>query len=294
LEGVFFKNLFFAKFFMFKPDSIIVTIAPEASLKSFFVRRFIEKTLRRNIKLFLKAKNVPFDSIKLAGARFVIVTGEPKKAFKLLKKCFGVHSLALTQEVPFDSLEELTDKCAKIVGGEIKKGTFAVKGKSYSKKFNSKDIENALGKKILEVNPKLKVNLGKPEKKIYCLAFGDKAFVYFEMFKGAGGLPVGSQGAVGLLANGKKDLGLAWLLLKNGCSIKIVGKTDLKKIEEWGSFKKPKQISIEEAKKLYSEGKIRAFFTSETSLEKISEMGEELGTKVFAPLIFNPSKTPFG
>jgi adenylyl- and sulfurtransferase ThiI len=285
---------------MFEPNCVIVTIAPEVSLKTFFVRRFIEKKLRENIKAALKEKKVSFDSIELFGARYVISSGEPKKVFSALKKCFGIYLISPAQKVPFNNLEGLSEKGAEISKSVLKKGTFAVKGKSYSNDFSSKDIENLLGAKILSQNKRLEVSLSKPDKVCHCISGNGKAFFYFEVEKGADGFPVGSQGCVALIPSKKNsgNLGVAWLLMRSGCRVVIADNCNFSekcfgKLKEWNSFKELKKVSIDECRRRCEAGRITAVFTSEADLRKISELNKIFGAKVFAPLLFNSSKTPF-
>ncbi|MCX6801296.1 MAG: THUMP domain-containing protein [Candidatus Diapherotrites archaeon] len=285
---------------MFEPNCVIVTIAPEVSLKTFFVRRFIEKKLRENIKAALKEKKVSFDSIELFGARYVISSGEPKKVLGALKKCFGIYLISLAQKVPFNNLDRLSEKGAEISKSVLEKGTFAVKGKSYSNDFSSKDIENLLGAKILSQNKRLKVSLSKPDKVCHCISGNGKAFFYFEVEKGANGFPVGSQGCVAFIPSKKnsENLRVAWLLMRSGCRVVIASPenfpgAELKKLAEWNSFENLKKVSIDECRRRCEAWRITAFFTPETDLKKIHELNKIFGAKVFAPQLFNPSKTPF-
>ena len=271
---------------MLKPNCIIATIAPEATLKSFHVRKFIEKKLRENIRTLLKNKKIKVELIENVGSRFVISCEQPKDAFLALKKCFGIYGLSLAQKETLVELGEISEKAGEI--SDFHDGSFAVKGKSYSTKFKSKQLEEECGGKILEKNPKLKVNLSKPDNTLFCITSKTATYYYIEKVLGAKGMPVGSQGRVEIISPNEK---LGWLLMKNGCSITADKKLD--KLKEWNSLEEIKLTSIEKAKTLYTERKITAFFTAETNQTKIDEISKKLGTKVFAPLILEKTKTPF-
>jgi tRNA uracil 4-sulfurtransferase len=269
---------------------IIVTIAPEVTLKSFHVRKFIEKKLKENIKVLLKNNSIKIKKIENIGARYAIETNDNKKAFELLKKCFGIYYLAFAQKISYNTLEEISGFAKNYF--PFNNGTFAVKGKSYSKEFNSKKLDEECGGAILEKNQALKVNLSKPEHTIFCIVSKKTAYFFLKKIVGAKGMPVGSQGTIALICSGQKSEKLAWLLMQNGCAIKTIG-ASLPKLNEWASFISIKQVSFDEAKQLFNEKRIMAFFTSETKHEKICDFSEKLGTKVFSPLIIDSYKTPF-
>lgn len=275
---------------MEEQSCVIVTIAPEATLKSFHVRKFIEKKLKENIKVLLKNNLIEIKKIENIGARYAIETNNNKKAFDLLKKCFGIHYLSFAQKTSYTSLGEISEFAKNYF--PFNAGTFAIKGKSYSKEFNSKKLEEECGGAILEKNRGLKVDLSKPEHTLFCIVSKKTAYFFLEKIVGAKGMPVGSQGTVALICSGKKSEKLAWLLMQNGCAIKTIG-FSLPKLSEWASFIHIKQVSFDEAKQLFIEQRINGFFTSEIKQEKISGFSEKIGTKVFSPLIIDSYKTPF-
>ena len=276
---------------MVEQTCIIATIAPEATLKSPPVRKFIEKKLKDNIKLLMKNNSITVETIDNIGARYAIETSNNEKAFELLKKCFGIDSLSFTHKISYKTLEDITAKAPKYFSFE--EGSFAVKGKSYSKDFSSKKLEEECGGTIIAARPKITVNLSKPENTLHCIATKKYAYFFSEKIPGAKGMPVGTQGAVALICSGKKDEKLAWLLMQNGCSVKpINGK--LKSLTEWNSSISIKQITIEEAKSMFLERWIGAFFTSLTDPLEIAKISQKIGTKAFSPLIIDSYKTPFG
>jgi adenylyl- and sulfurtransferase ThiI len=268
---------------------IVATIAPEATLKSFHVRKFIEKKLKDNIKILMKNNLIELITIDNIGARYAIETSDNKKAFELLKKCFGIYSLSFTQKVAYKKLSDIVSVAPKYFNHQT--GTFAIKGKSYSKEFSSKQLEEECGGAILDSFPNLKVNLSSPQNILYCINSKKYAYFFTEKVVGAKGMPVGSQGAVVLICSGKKDEKLALLLMQNGCVVKTIdGK--IENVSEWNSYMSLNEIDFDNAKKLFSERRINAFFTSLTDTEKIQKMSELAGTKVFAPLIIDSYIVP--
>jgi adenylyl- and sulfurtransferase ThiI len=229
----------------------------------------------------------------------LILSSEPEKVAAALKKCFGIHAISIAQRTEFTSVEALSEKGVEISKNIISKGTFAVRAKSHLKEISSKEIDCLMGEKILSANKKLKVNLSKPGKTVHCIVWGEEAFFYFESEAGAGGFPIGSQGSVALILSGKqkKDLALGWLLMRSGCKVLPVTEKKFSKVfeklREWNSLNNFKEVSQEEAKCRFEEGRILAFFTSEVAANRIEKINSAVGEKVFAPFILNSSKTPF-
>jgi tRNA uracil 4-sulfurtransferase len=268
---------------------IIATIAPEVTLKSFHVRKFIEKKLKENIKLLMKNNSIIIKKIENIGARYSIETNNDKKAFELLKNCFGIYFLSLAHKIKYNSLEEICQFSANYFCYD--QGTFAVKAKSYSKDFSSKKIEECCGGAILDLKPKLKVNLSAPKNILYCIVNKKIAYFFLERIVGARGMPVGSQGTVALICSGKKDEKLGFLLMQNGCCVKSINKS-IDSLNSWNSSILLKQISFADAKKLFFERRIGAFFTTFTDSKKLDELSKKVGVKVFSPLIIDSYKTP--
>jgi len=278
---------------MFQPNCVVVLPAPELAIKSDLVRGFMEKKLKKNILHYLKHFNTDYERIISHAGRMIILSKEPKQVISSLSSCFGLHSLFLAQEVDFSSLEDLCTKGVLVCEGLLEEGTFAVCGKSFSKDFKSKKLEEELGSKLLEAYPKLKVKLKSPKKEVFCISFNEKAYFYFDSISGAKGMPVGSQGKAGLIVtieSKEKDLvALGKNLLKTGCSLVLVSDEkmipSLKGLEEFNCFESLRKLSVIEAKQFYSEGEIRAFFSTAKSIEQAEKDSALFGVKVFVPLL---------
>ena len=289
---------------LFNPDCVIALVAPEACLKSDKVKEFIETRLKGNIVLLLKSKELSYSSIEVFAGRVLIRSTEAKNIIKALKKCFGIHALFAAQEVKFETLKDLCKQVVPLCSA-VTNGTFAVRGKSFSFDFKSRQLNETLGGALLEAHPKLKVNLDSPKHEVHCLAFKNKAYIYFESVPGASGMPVGSQGKAVLLCKvGKKSFpakdcsALAWLLMRSGLKVFVVGVKSgaFAKLSEWNSGKTLTEISFEQAKGFYSEGEVFAFFSPAKKLgeaEGVSKSLELGGAKAFAPCLFFAEKTPF-
>lgn len=279
---------------MFEPNCVIVLIAPEIAIKSAIVRSFMVTKLKKNILLYLTNSKIQSGNIFYTSGRLIIPSKEPKRVLDALRTCFGIHSLFLSQKIEFSSLENLTKVVLPLCEGKFSDETFAVRGKSFSKLFSSKDLEIALGDIVTEKYPSLKVKLRDPEKELYCLVEKDKAFVYFDAILAAGGMPVSVQGKAAILCNKdtkKEDLVLLGRnLMKCGASIILASDDELKfnlsELEKYNSGLEIKCIPISLAKSYIQKGGVRAFFSCAKTDKEAKTYSELIGEKVFAPLLF--------
>jgi|GEM_PF-1075835 len=278
---------------MFSPNCVIVLPSPEIAIKGNSVRAFMQKRLKKNMGLYLKYAKAPFTKMITSAGRIFVYTSEPKRVALALKNCFGINGVFVSEEMKFSTLAELCLFGAEASKGIIEEGTFAVRGKSFSKAFSSKKLEEELGGSLLDAYPKLKVRLRGPEKELFCVAFEEKAFFYFESLPFVGGMPVGVQGTAGLIVlDSSNELDLVEIaknLLKTGCSVVLVGDKvpkSISKIEDFNCFKPFKHFSVEEAKQAYSTKDISAFFSAAKSEELAKKDSDLVGVKAFAPLLF--------
>ena len=268
---------------MFKPNCLILTLAPEICLKSKQVRIFYEKFLKKNIIEYLKFDEVEYTQILVRSGRMYIFSTEVEKVASSIKTCFGIYKFTLAEEKDITGLEDLIKLGAKL-GVEKLDGTFAVRAKSYDKNVRSKQIEEALGSAILEKKPELKVNLSKPQTQLNCILIKNKVYFYFEDIFGIKGMPIGTQGVVAVIGEDKDKLKkIVYGLLKTGCRVLSVD-NEIPGMAKWNNCVEIKDVSLQEAKDSYSLGRVRAFFCDATTLYEKEKIEKEIETKPFSPL----------
>ena len=190
---------------MFKPNCLILTLAPEICLKSKQVRIFYEKFLKKNVIECLKFDEIEYTQILVRSGRMYIFSVEVKKVASSIKNCFGIYKFVLAEEKDIKDFNELVALGSEL-GVEKLEGTFAVRAKSYDKNVRSKQIEETLGGAILEKKPELKVNLSKPQTQLNCILIKNKVYFYFEEIPGIKGMPIGTQGVVAVIGEDKDKL----------------------------------------------------------------------------------------
>lgn len=182
-------------------------------------RNIFEHTLINNVKK------------KLAGEKFVfsktygryVVSGyeekNEKKIIKLLKQVFGLYSLSKAEEVEA-SVESIVNVAKNV---RIGNATFKVHVKRADKKFpiSSMDFAKDLGGVILDNNPNAKVDLYNPQYEFNVdIRLNGRAYIYSEIIKCQGGLPLGTGGRGLLLLSGGIDSPVAgYLISKRGIEI---------------------------------------------------------------------------
>jgi thiamine biosynthesis protein ThiI len=209
----------------------------EIFLKSEGVQEILKKRLVNNLSYFLKKQGVDF-RIYPWHERIFIETRNFRKASAVLKEVFGVVWFAQTLFLEETSFEELNSFVKVNYQDWIKENeSFALrvkKGPMVQKR--TEEIINEIAKNI-----KRKVNLDRPKREIFIEGRKQGWLLYFKKQKGAGGLPVGSQGKVLTLISGGIDSPVAaYLLAKRGAenvwlhfhSFPLVSRSSIEKTRE--------------------------------------------------------------
>jgi thiamine biosynthesis protein ThiI len=185
----------------------------EIFLKSEFVKKRWEETLIRNIKRVLDCK------VRRERGRIWVVTDD-EKAKEKLKKVFGIVSFSECYHCKLDELNDFVVEFCKKIGIDKAK-TFAVRVKRVGEHdFTSQQKSAELGAIILKAFQNLKVNLDDPEKTIFVEIRNQDCYLFHEVIKGVGGIPLGVEGKLVSLFSGGIDSPVAtWMMMKRGCKI---------------------------------------------------------------------------
>ena len=283
-----------------KETVIIFRPSSEIHLKTHFVKEFFFKKLLQNIKALLKNNKIDFTLIGKYSGIIVFKTSNNNNAVPLLKKIFGIHSFSIAETHSFSSMDDLKELFLVFAKKSLSKGnSFALKiSRNGKHAFSSKDVAVKCGQKIMDSIKGIKVNLSKPEKTIFADIIKNKVFLYLEKIEGIKGLPVGVEGKVGVLMQGKEEeLVSGFLMMKRGCNIFPVIteinpqiKKNFELLSKWNSFVEFKPIfysEIEKEKKFLS-ALILSERIQEKALREMTELAEQTGFVVFSPLTLFP------
>lgn len=204
-------------------EKVVLVRYGEISLKSAPVRRFMEKILIGNMKWMLNRKKIPYNSIIRERGRIFLKCDFPREICEALSNVFGIVSTSPVLETSsdIDEIIRLSERVAEMLIRP--RESFAVRARrTGTHDYTSIDIERKVGAAILAKTSNLNttVNLTKPDKRIFIEVREKKAYIYYEVFPGIGGLPYGSEGKIVSLFSGGIDSPVAmWLMMKRGCKV---------------------------------------------------------------------------
>jgi len=184
----------------------------EIFLKSDPVRRQWENTLIANIREVMPGIHVRNERGR------IWLDGEVRP--ELLRRIFGIVSFSEVEHIRLCELVMfLPDYCRRHEIDRAK--TFAIKMKRVgTHAFTSNDKAIEYGNLLRNEFPHLKVNLANPDKEIHIEIRADQAYLYDNVTKGVGGLPLGVEGTLVALVSGGIDSPVAaWMMMKRGCRI---------------------------------------------------------------------------
>lgn len=146
--------------------------------------------------------------------------------FEAARKTFGIAAVGRAAECKKD-IEDIKRVTREYIPQFLEgKATFKVEGKRSDKTFpyDSMKLSELIGGEILdEMNGRIKVNVRQPDVVVKVEIRETAAYVHAGQFRGAGGMPVGSNGRGLLLLSGGIDSPVAgYMMAKRGLSIEAV------------------------------------------------------------------------
>ncbi|KYH38034.1 MAG: thiazole biosynthesis/tRNA modification protein ThiI [Candidatus Hecatellales archaeon B24] len=201
----------------FKPNLLLVAYS-EIALKSRSVRRRLEAALISHVDRVLTRAGLPPSSRWKENGRIFFKHEEAEAAAPLASRVFGVEYVAPAVRTEA-SLEAIAQAASALLEGRVKLPVrFAVRARRVgSHPYTSRDVEAETGRRLLEAYPgKLKVDLENPQLTVHVEVRGRNAYLYLNVFRGPGGIPLGSQGdALAILDHTNAAVAL-WLTMKRG------------------------------------------------------------------------------
>ena len=141
------------------------------------------------------------------------------------QKVFGIVAIARAY-VCEKSMEAISSAAREFIAPAIRKyRTFKVEAKRSDKRFplDSMDISREIGGVLLETNPRVKVDVKNPDIVVKVEIRERAAYIYAGHHKGAGGMPVGTNGKGLLLLSGGIDSPVAgYMMAKRGVKLEAV------------------------------------------------------------------------
>ena len=193
----------------------------EIGIKSRAVRSQFERKLVERIEEQLVRRGVEAEVKRLQG-RVLVRAADVDGALDALRHTFGVVSASPAVECA-PTLEAVAEEALRVARDRLAQGqSFALRVKRAGQHpFTSIDVAKAAAARILDelADRAPRVDLTAPDLAVHAEVRDDGAYVFTRTVAGPGGLPLGSQGRVGVLVEGPRAAHAAWLLGKRGSAL---------------------------------------------------------------------------
>ncbi len=190
-------------------------------------RKYFEDTLIRELRF--RASTFGKFRVTRAQSTAVIEATEPgadmEGLFGAMRRLFGIAAVgrAVAAEKNMESI--LATAAAYLPQFLSDKKTFKVEAKRADKTFplTSPEIAAEVGGAVLAACPHLRVNVRAPEVTVQVEVRENAAYIHAGQFRGAGGLPVGTNGKGLLLLSGGIDSPVAgYMMAKRGVKLEAI------------------------------------------------------------------------
>jgi thiamine biosynthesis protein ThiI len=203
-------------------DRVIVRYG-EIAIKSDQIRRIYEDLLVRNLEAMLRQDGIRHEGIERERGRVFVLARDPR-APGSAGKVFGVVSCspAIAAEPTVDAACRAAAEIGKEVIGEGQSFAIMPRRSVKDESFTSQDLGRICGDAVYHAveGRRPRVDLKSPDHAIHVELRESHAYVFTDIVKGVGGMPLGSQGRmVALLSGGIDSPVAAWLMMKRGCPI---------------------------------------------------------------------------
>ena len=198
----------------------MLKIAGEIGTKSATTRRRFLRTLASNARAALRRREIR-GAVEPRWSRLFVRTDDPA-APEALSRVFGLHSVAETVPLRFESLGDLVEQAASRLEPLVRDRTFALRVRRRGEHaFRSRDVAVDLGERLREGSAG--VDLRHPDIEIPIEISGEIAHLLLNPLPGPGGLPIGVGGrALALFSGGFDSPVAAWMAMRRGVALDLL------------------------------------------------------------------------
>jgi thiamine biosynthesis protein ThiI len=198
-------------------DSVLVRYG-EIALKDPWTRKSWERALATNIVFNLKEAGIDY-ALSLERGRIFVSTSD-SRATGVIADVFGVVSASPVWTVEPDL--GAIGKVASDIAADRSPKSFAIRSRRGGGDISSTEIAVEVGRAVQE-RTEAKVDLTDPELEIFVEARVKKVFVFTDVVRGVGGLPLGTQPRMLALISGGIDSPVAaWMMMRRGCPVSLL------------------------------------------------------------------------
>lgn len=196
----------------------------EIGIKSRSVRIRFEKQLVERVEEQLVERGVEAEVVRREG-RLLVRAAEVERAIEALRHTFGIVSVSPAVQVE-PTMDAVGIAAAAVAREHLRPGgSFAMRVKrAGTHPFTSMDVAKHAADHVFRAAEathavKPTVDLTAPDLAIHVEMREGEAFVFTQTVPGPGGLPLGSQGRVGVLVDSPRAAHAAWLMGKRGSGL---------------------------------------------------------------------------
>ncbi len=204
--------------------NIVIVRYGEIAIKSDQIRKKYEEMLIKNLQAMLDQDQIVHGGIVRERGRIFVKTFDAR-APASVSKVFGVVSCSPAVSTG-PTLDEACAVAAAFGRELIQEGqSFGIMARHSGGNrhdFTSQDIGRICGDAVFNavIDRHPRVNLKNPDHAIHVEIRDTGSYIFTNIVKGVGGMPVGSQGRMVALVSGGIDSPVAtWLMMKRGCEI---------------------------------------------------------------------------
>jgi thiamine biosynthesis protein ThiI len=201
---------------------IVLARFGEIGLKSRNTRTALRRLLRHNVLAALKNSGLSFDRIEDTWDRLMIYTSMSTEIAETTSKVFGVVSASPAVECKAE-INDISRTVSEMARESLRQGEkFAIRVRRVGKhEFTTYQIASACGSSVTEnakaAGIQVIVDLDSPDREFFVEVRDERCFVYDSVIRGAGGLPLDSQGRVVSILSDYRSIIATWLVMKRGC-----------------------------------------------------------------------------
>ena len=211
---------------------LLLRFSGDLTTKAAATRRRMTARLLENLRASIKASGRTAKVLRDRNRIFVELAPDPtgratsdQEMARRAARVFGVQSVSITQSEPWSSLEDVVAAGRRFGEDHVRDRRFAIRARRVGDRrevpLRSLDIERALGEAFRTIAKK--VDLSNPEATIFVEVGAERAYFFVANERGAGGLPLGTEGrAVSLLSGGFDSPVASWRLLRRGIALDYV------------------------------------------------------------------------
>lgn len=191
----------------------------ELTLKSDRSRRRFLNRLIYNIRDALQSNGVDRFRIRNLWSRIIISIDGLDTIPESLTRVFGIVSLSPISSFRFNNIDNILDRAEEYFREHVKGRRFAVRvRRSGRHEFTSMDIARLLGERLYKYASG--VDLKNPDVEACLEVRNDECYLFKEVIKCHGGLPIGTEGkAIALLSGGFDSAVASWFTLRRGAMV---------------------------------------------------------------------------